>query len=115
MVPFLEPRVMKCSPVDQRDRWEAASPLSQISAEAPPFFVIHGTHDSLVFVEEARVFVDNLRATSRRPVLYAELPGAQHAYEVFHSERTEQTLRAVTAFVEAARDGSLERRAVASG
>lgn len=109
MAPFAERFVMKCSPTAERERWEAASPLSLIHENAPPFFVIHGTHDSLVFVEEARVFVDNLREVSKNPVLYAELDEAQHAFEVFHSERTTQAARAVGVFVEAVRSGKLGR------
>lgn len=109
MAPFAEKLVMKCSPVTDRDRWEAASPLSLVHEDAPPFFIIHGTHDSLVYVEEARVFVDNLRGVSKNPVVYAELDQTQHAFEVFHSERSAQAVRAVTSFIEAVRSGTLAR------
>jgi acetyl esterase/lipase len=100
MRPFLERYVMKCSPEQEPERWEAASPIARVHAGAPPFFVIHGTHDALAPVEDARHFVRRLRETSRQPVLYAELPGAQHAFETFHSVRTRHTLRAVTHFAE---------------
>ena len=59
-----------------------------VGPDAPPFFVIHGHNDTLVPVREARSFVEELRRTSRSPVVYAELPGAQHAFEVFPSIRT---------------------------
>ena len=110
MAPFAERFVMKCSPTAERERWEAACPISLIHEDAPPFFVIHGTHDSLVFVEEARVFVDNLRRVSKNPVLYAELDEAQHAFEIFHTERSIQAVRAVSTFVEAVRAGKVARR-----
>ncbi len=110
LAPFAERFVMKCSPTAERERWEAASPISLIHEDAPPFFVIHGTHDSLVFVEEARVFVDNLREVSRNPVLYAELAETQHAFEMFHTERSAQAVRAVSAFVEAVRGGTMARQ-----
>jgi len=100
MVPMLERRIMKSSSVDERERWEAASPVAQISDLAPPFFVIHGTHDSLVPVESARHFVDALRMTSKEPVAYAELAGAQHAFDVFHSRRCAAAVNAVSWFVE---------------
>ena len=45
-------------------------------------FVVHGTNDTLVPVAVARHFVDRLRASSRAPVAYAELPRAQHAFDV---------------------------------
>ena len=63
-------------------------------------FVIQGTHDSLVWVEEARSFVSALQGKSKQPVAYAELPGAQHAFEIFHSVRTDHTVNAVGQFLE---------------
>jgi len=110
MAPFVERLVMKCSPTKDRERWEAACPISLIHEDAPPFFVIHGTHDSLAYVEESRVFVDNLREVSKNPVLYAELDQTQHAFEIFHSERSSQAVRAVAAFAEAIRSGKLARQ-----
>jgi acetyl esterase/lipase len=101
MAPFLQRLVMKCSPVEHRARWDRASPIARVHANAPPFFVIHGTHDSLAFVEDTRHFVAALRAVSRRPVVYAELPGAQHAFDIFHSTRSAYAVEAVTRFVEA--------------
>jgi acetyl esterase/lipase len=100
MRPFLEKMVMKCSPEQHRERWEKASPISLVHPDAPPFFVIHGTHDSLAFVEDAQHFVTRLREVSRNPVVYAELPGAQHAFETFHSLRGAHAVNAVTRFVE---------------
>ncbi len=100
MEPFLERYVLKCSPVDQRAVWEGASPIDQVGPAAPPFYVIHGTHDALASVDGARGFVEKLRSVSAAPVVYAELPGGQHAFEVFHSIRTEYVVRSVWRFVE---------------
>jgi len=99
MVPFLERIVMKCSPDEQREQWEHASPIAQVHADAPPFFVIHGTHDGLACVEEARHFVAALRAASRHSVVYAELPGAPHAFDTFHSRRSAHAVDAVACFL----------------
>ena len=99
MVPFLERVVMKCSPQADRARWDDASPIAQVHAGAPPFFVIHGTHDALAYVEEARHFVEALRGVSANPVLYAELPGAQHAFDTFHSRRSAHAVDAVACFL----------------
>lgn len=99
MVPFLERVVMKCSPQSDRARWDDASPIAKVHAGAPPFFVIHGTHDALAYVEEARHFVEALRAVSANPVLYAELPGAQHAFDTFHSRRSAHAVDAVACFL----------------
>ena len=80
--------------------WEQASPVTHVRADAPPMFVLQGTHDSLVWVEEARSFVRKLQGASDQVVAYAELPGAQHAWEIFHSVRTDHTVNAVTDFLE---------------
>ena len=93
-------RVIQRSFDEAPELWEAGSPLSHVSAAAPPMFVIQGTHDSLVWVEEARIFVNALRAVASQPVAYAELPGAQHAFEIFHSVRTDHTVNAVADFLE---------------
>ena len=79
--------------------FDQASPMSRITAAAPPFLVIHGTHDTLAPVGEARLFVKLLRETSRAVVAYAELPGAQHAFELFASARAGNVVRGVARFL----------------
>jgi acetyl esterase/lipase len=88
--------------VFSRDRaaYERASPVYQVAADAPPFLLIHGDQDSLAPVGEARAFARTLRATSQAPVVYAELPGAQHAFEIFPSVRSTQTVQMVERFLE---------------
>ncbi|MFD4264993.1 alpha/beta hydrolase [Rhodococcus sp. NPDC058481] len=81
----------------------AASPLAKLRADAPPFLVVHGSNDSLLPVTEAREFVRRLREVSSNPVGYAELRGAQHAFDIFHSIRTDQVIRAIGAFLESVR------------
>ena len=83
--------------LDTRDRLPA-SPQAYIRADAPPFFVAHGDQDTVVLVEDARRFVERLRSTSSHPVVYAELPGAQHAFDLFHSIRFETVVNAIEAF-----------------
>ena len=100
MAPFLERLVLKTSPESDRAGWEAASPLTRVTEEAPPFFVVHGSHDSLVFVEEARHFVEQLREKSRERVVYLEVPNAQHAFDTFHSVRSRHTIAAVSTFLQ---------------
>ena len=92
--------VLKCTPLENAELWDSGSPLSHARPDAPPLFVLQGSHDSLVWVEEARTFVNRLRNVSEQVVAYGELPGAQHAFEVFHSVRTDHTVIAVTAFLE---------------
>jgi acetyl esterase/lipase len=99
----LGPIVMKSSLKSAHQLWSDASPMSWVSADAPPMFVIHGANDSLAPVEQARSFVAMLRAESKSPVAYAELPGAQHAFEVFDSPRTIFSAGAVHRFLESVR------------
>jgi acetyl esterase/lipase len=100
MADTLEKYIFKTNKDADAENWDAGSPLSHISPSAPPMFVVQGTHDSLVWVEEARTFVANLSQVSEQVVAYAELPGAQHAFEMFHSVRTDHTINAVTDFLE---------------
>jgi len=95
--------VLKSKRADAPDVWEQASTMSWVGPDAPPFFVVHGANDTLVPVEQARAFVAMLRAESKNPVAYAELPGAQHAFEVFDSPRTIFAASAVHRFLEAVR------------
>lgn len=96
---FLGPRVVQATWADAPDVYEAASPILRITPDAPDFFVIHGELDTLVAVDQARLFTAELRRTSRRSVVYAELPGAQHAFDVFHSIRSAHAVRAVDRYL----------------
>lgn len=96
---LLESRVMKASLEEALDAYEKASPLSRIHAKAPPFFIIHGDMDTLVPVGEARRFVNELREVSSAPVVYAEISGAQHAFEIFPSLRTTFVIHGVERFL----------------
>ena len=76
----------------------ASSPLAYVRPDAPPFFIAHGDRDTMVPVEAARHFADTLGRVSASPVVYAELPGAQHAFDLFHSLRFEMVVDAIEAF-----------------
>jgi acetyl esterase/lipase len=73
-------------------------PYAYLAPGAPPFLIAHGTRDALATVEGARYFVDRLRSVSNGAVVYAELPGAQHAFDVFHSARFEAVVDGVESF-----------------
>ncbi|CND83916.1 esterase LipO [Mycobacterium tuberculosis] len=49
-------------------------------------------------MREARHFADALRDASDAPVVYAELPGGQHAFDLFHSLRFDRVVDAVESF-----------------
>ncbi len=94
-----EPLVIKAFLDEEPERFADASPLDHIRPDAPPFLVIHGDNDTLAPVEDARAFVAELAATSTSPVVYVELHGAQHAFDVFRSPRTRRMVRAVEQFL----------------
>ena len=96
---FFAKIVMKKRFDEDPDAYRRASPVTRVNADAPPFFVLHGALDSLVPVAQARLFTARLRAVSKQPVCYAELPHAQHAFEIFHSLRTAHVVRAVDRFL----------------
>ncbi len=96
---FLEPIVMQAFLADEPEKFEAVSPVFHVRSDAPPFFVIHGDKDTLAPVEDARTFVERLREVSDEPVLYAEMQGAQHAFEVFPSARTARVIEGVERFL----------------
>ena len=100
---LLEHRVFKKKLREHRAEFEAASPLRRVHPDAPPFLVLHGTNDTLVPVAVPRAFVPALRAVSRNPVAYVELPLAQHAFDVTASPRTSATTAGVVAFLDAVR------------
>jgi acetyl esterase/lipase len=103
LVEMLEKKVMKEKESEHPDVFRDASPTFRVRPGAPPFFVLQGVNDTLVPVETARTFVSRLRAASRQPVAYAELPLAQHAFDVLASLRCRATTSAVGDFLDAAR------------
>jgi acetyl esterase/lipase len=103
LLKMLEKKVMKTRESEHPEVFRDASPTCRVHAGAPPFFVLQGVNDTLVPVEAARIFVDRLRAVSRQPVAYAELPLAQHAFDVLASLRCRATTSAVGDFLDGAR------------
>src|SRR5947209_469900 len=99
MAPTLSKYVFKLRRAELQEALRAASPITYVSPDAPPFFVLHGRNDSLIPVEQARAFSKRLREVSRQPVAYAELPFAQHAFDIFGSSRAAHAAVAVEQFL----------------
>ena len=55
----------------------AASPRHQLSADDPPFFIVHGSRDRIVPVEQARDMAASLRKAKMRHE-YIEVEGSSH-------------------------------------
>jgi acetyl esterase/lipase len=99
LAPTLAKYVFKLRRPEIAEAFRIASPITHVSADAPPFFVLHGANDSLIPVEQARAFSARLRDVSRQPVVYAELPFAQHAFDIFGSVRAAHAAVAVEQFL----------------
>lgn len=97
--PVIPTKVMKTTADESPDLYRLASPIDHVHRDAPPFLVIHGTHDSLVPPREAEVFVEALRQISRSPVEYLPVIGAQHGFDAIPSMRTRATSRRIAAFL----------------
>ena len=68
------------------------------SGDMPPMLVIHGEKDILVPAAAARALAERVRMVSSHPVIYAELPGAHHDFDMFESIRAAAVSEAVEAF-----------------
>jgi len=98
-VDFLERVVVGRKLSKHADVFRKASPVARVHEDAPPFLVIHGTGDSVIPVEQARSFVEKLRAASHSVVSYVELPGAGHAFDMIDGARTGSTATAIGLFL----------------
>jgi acetyl esterase/lipase len=111
LIALWERQILKRKLADAPEAFAAASPITHVRADAPPFFVVQGGHDTVVSPEDARGFAQALRGVSRAPVVYAELPLAQHAFDIFHSIRTRHALAAIQRFLAFAIGGCGDREA----
>lgn len=96
---FLRRWVMPITEQADPDAWRFASPLLQVHEQAPPIMIVHGTLDALVFIEDAREFAARLKKAANNPVVFAELKGAQHGFDLFHNVRAEYSITAVGNFL----------------
>ncbi len=101
-VPMLmEPLVIKAFLADEPEKFADASPMDRVHPDRPPFVIAQGDKDTLAPVEEARVFVDDLRSTSSASVVYFEFPGAQHIFDLGYSHQSSQMIEGVLSMLEA--------------
>ena len=102
---------MGTDPLEDAAGWEAYSPIDRVTPDAPPMFVLHGDNDVLVPVEGARrVRRRSWRKTSNKPgACTRSCTGAQHAFEVFPSIRSVQTIEYVERFLNRVHQQYLDR------
>jgi acetyl esterase/lipase len=96
---FLERVVVGRKQSRHPEVYTAASPMARIHEDAPPFFMIHGEHDAIIPVGEARQFRTALEATSRNPVVYSEVPRAGHAFDLVDTSHARRCAVEVSRFL----------------
>lgn len=103
--PYVDRDVMKATYDEDPDAFHLVSPVDHITPAAPPFLVIHGTHDSLVPIAEAEAFVSDLERAGAS-VEFARVIGAQHGFDAVSSPVS----RYVAALVTSWANGQVRRR-----
>lgn len=99
-IAFLQKFVVKKRITEHRQVYVDASPSYRLRPDAPPFFILHGRDDSIIPVPEGRKFAAALQEVSTSPVVYAEIPHAQHAFDFYYgSPRAHYTAQAVEEFL----------------
>ena len=98
-VDFLERVVVGRKIAKHPEIFRKASPIARTRPDAPPFLVIHGSGDTVIPVQQARDFVERLRADSRSTVSYVELPGAGHGFDMTDGARTGSMATAIGLFL----------------
>ena len=91
------------------ERPAPTTPLAYGAAGAPPFLVVHGDNDTYIPVNGARALVEAPSCDIQEPS-GAELPGAEHAFDLVHSVRYEAVVDAVEAFAAWVRSSSAATR-----
>ena len=91
--------VLKQRVEDAPDLYRSVSPTHRVNGDAPPFLIFHGDEDTIVPVEDARAFTKRLEEMSANPVLYVEMPGAEHAFDIFPSFRTARVVECIERFL----------------
>ncbi|WP_372779011.1 alpha/beta hydrolase fold domain-containing protein [Litorivivens sp.] len=103
-------RVLKCMLSEEPERWQQASPLFHVSDQAPTMLLIHGDGDTLAPVEESHALYKALREIRGVRVGFAELPHAQHAFELWYSRRSLQVIYALEYFLTALHQEHLDQQ-----
>jgi acetyl esterase/lipase len=65
-----------------------------------PWALVHGQNDMRVSAPGVRAFAERVRAVSSHPVIYAELPGAYHDFDLYESIRSAAVSQAVEQFTD---------------
>ncbi len=75
-----------------------STPAAHLHPDPPPIYLLHGDRDTSVPIQWARDFARQLTAVSRQPVVWSELPDAQHTFDYFASLRARLVADRIEAF-----------------
>lgn len=103
-------KVYKENLFDKPDEYRAASPVFRATKDAPPFLLVHGNNDTLARVEEAYALRDALKAVDGLEVGYAEIDGAQHAFDLMASPRHLHVVNGIERFATALHERYLKAK-----
>lgn len=78
-----------------------SSPFDYAQRGSPPLLIAHGDQDTLTSANTARKLAEHALRASSEPVVYAELPGAQHSFDLLASIRFEAVIGGIEAFTNA--------------
>jgi acetyl esterase/lipase len=75
-----------------------SSPLDYAERGSVPLMLVHGDQDTFTSAERARALAERARSASANPVVYVELPGAQHSFDLLCSIRFDAVIDGIEAF-----------------
>ena len=86
-----------------------SSPFDYAERGSAPLLIVHGDQDTFTSASRARALAEQARSASSNPVVYAELPGAQHSFDLLSSIRFEAVIDGIEAFTASSAAAHLSR------
>jgi len=86
-----------------------SSPFEYAGRGSAPLLIVHGDQDTLTSAKTARALAERARSASANPVVYVELPGAQHSFDLLSSIRLEAVIDGIEAFTASVTAPNLSR------
>jgi acetyl esterase/lipase len=76
-----------------------SSPFDYAERGSAPLLVVHGDQDTFTSAQRAHALAERARNASANAVVYVELPGAQHSFDLLTSIRFEAVIDGIEAFI----------------
>ncbi|MFE0106185.1 alpha/beta hydrolase fold domain-containing protein [Streptomyces sp. NPDC059009] len=98
---FPEAQLLGAAPAAVPELARAASPLAQVSPDAPPFLLVHGEADTMVHLSHSEALAAALDKAGARAELWP-VPGADHGWHRLSGSQVEEIFNRSLAFAAAA-------------